>query len=411
MKEMNEPKLNKRVLHLNSCGAFSTGNIAGQILEELPDTWGGKLIFAHDDSKYPFAQKIAGKNTIFWHVVFNRLFGRHGRYSIINTFKILREIKKFKPDILHLHNIHGYYINYSMLFKFIKKVELKVVWTLHDCWSFTGFCSHYDYNQCQKWQSQCGNCEYIHNEGYKSWYFDISKSEFERKKKSFTNVKDLEIVCPSEWLAGEVKKSFLSQYPTCVINNGIDLKNFTKVDNHSYDEVIDRTKKIVLAVASTWDERKGYKDIIKLSQLLSNEYQVVMVGVSNAQYEELSDSKIVAIQSTKNQVQLAELYSMACVFVNTTNEDNFPTVNIESIACGCPMITYNSGGSVEIPNAFNGFIVPKADLNAMINTIQSVDWINERTVLESRSEEIFTKYSKERMAKDYLKIYMDRIDE
>ena len=406
---INETK-NIRVFQLNSYGAFSTGNIAGQILEELPDTWDKKLVFAHEDSQYPFAQKIAGKNTVFWHIVFNRLFGRHGRYSIINTFKILKEIKKFNPDILHLHNIHGYYINYSMLFKYIKRKDFKVIWTLHDCWSYTGFCSHYDYNQCRKWQSQCENCEYIHNEGYKSWYFDTSKTEFKHKKNSFTNVNHLDIVCPSEWLAGEVKKSFLNKYSIHVINNGIDLKNFTKVDNHSYDEVIDRTKKIVLAVASSWGERKGYKDIIKLSQLLSNEYQVVIVGVSNTQYEELSDSKIVAIQRTKNQVQLAELYSMACVFVNTTNEDNFPTVNIESIACGCPMITYNSGGSVEIPNAFNGFIVPKGDLNAMINTIKSVDWIYERTILESRREEIFAMYSKERMAKEYFEIYNQMLD-
>ena len=336
-------------------------------------------------------------------IVLTRLSGVDSVWSWNNTRKILKALKREKPDIVHLHNLHGFYINYVRLFKFIKKNNIKVVWTLHDCWSFTGHCPHFDFIGCDKWQTECYACPLKNQTYLKSWLFDRSKANFRRKEKAFCGVENLTIVTPSEWLAGLVKQSFLKDYPIEVINNGINAENFKICENTSFKSIVPVDKKIVLAVASSWDKRKGLHDVVEISGQLSDEYAVVVVGVSEQQKEQLSKERIITITRTDNQQQLAELYSMASVFINPTYEDSYPTVNIESLCCGCPIVTYNTGGSVETITEETGIIVPKGDVDAMLEAIKVVGLRDyDRNNVSSKAKAL---YSKRSMVDKYIELY------
>lgn len=388
-----------RVLHLNSIGRFSTGNIACSILNQFD---GEKMfLYAHDTCDYDFSIKIYDKFTKYSNAVLRRILGKRELYSYINTKKFLKKIEEFNPDIIHIHNLHGAYINYRMLFKFIKKNKYKVVWTLHDCWSFTGFCPYYDFIGCDKWKSLCYDCPVIKNGAFT--LFDTSKREYLSKKKIFLGVANMHIVCPSVWLKSQVKQSFLKDYPISVIYNGINLDNFVRQDNHTFDNVIDRNKKIVLAVASSWGVRKGYNDLFKVKEKLGDEYQLVVVGVTESQKNELEKSGIIAILRTKNQKELAELYSIAEVFINPTYEEVFGLVNIEAIACGCPIITYNTGGAVEMVNENNGLIVAKGNVNAMVEAISKVATMS--FDYDINRQFIVDNFVANKMNEDYCRLY------
>ena len=281
---------------------------------------------------------------IKFHGVYTRLTDRTGFASWRATQKLLKKFEEIKPDIIHLHNIHGYYINIEMLFLYIRKHKIKVIWTLHDCWAFTGHCAYFDMVRCEKWKNGCNKCK------QKSTYpasilCDNSKWNWETKKRLFTGL-DITIVTPSKWLANFVSKSFLKEYPIKVIYNGIDTNIFRPI----YSEEIRKKyspngKPIVLGVASEWTERKGLLDFINLSEK-NKDIQFVVVGLTAKQIKKLPMG-IVGIRRTGNIQELVELYSVADIFLNPTYEDNFPTTNLEALACGTPVITYDTGGGLE----------------------------------------------------------------
>lgn len=390
-----------KVLHLNSYGRFSTGNIAGTILSGLDESDEKKLIYANDTSDYSFAVKINDKASRCCHIVLNKLFGKHGTYSRINTFRIIREIKRFNPDILHLHNLHGYYLNYPMLFRYIKKHNVKVVWTLHDCWSFTGYCAYYDKAKCFKWKTGCFNCPLHDKEGYKT-IPDTSKSEYKRKMKSFCGVKNLTIVTPSQWLKEQVKQSFLKDYPIKVVQNCVRTDVFNYVENTKQGD-----KKTVLAVAFPWTSRKGYLDVLELATLLPQEYEICMVGVNDVQYNEAIGYGIKAVKKTDSQQKLAQIYQSASVFVNPTYEDVFGLVNIEALACGTPVVTYATGGCVELVNDENGSVVEKGNVKELARQVQEVckKDIDRRKI----SNDAVAKYSQANMVDGYKRIYNELV--
>lgn len=240
-------------------------------------------------------------------------------------------------------------------------------WTLHDCWAFTGHCSHFDFVGCEKWKTGCHHCPQKKNYP-KSLFLDQSKRNWEEKKRLFTSISNMTIVTPSHWLAGLVNESFLSKYPVKVIHNGIDLEVF-KPTQTTWKRDHGITKPVVLACSFDWNERKGYNDVLKLAELLP-EYQFVVVGISEKQVKTLP-RYIIGIQRTDSVQELVKIYSIADVFINTTYEDNYPTVNLEAIACGTPVITYDTGGSQEtIKDSFLGSTVPKGDISSMLEMIQ-----------------------------------------
>lgn len=332
------------------------------------------------------------------HALQTRLFDNHGLASKKVTKEFIRKIKKIKPDIIHLHNIHGYYINYRILFDYLNEWGGPVVWTLHDCWPFTGHCAYYEFSNCYRWKSKCYDCPQIKSYPASLWY-DRSTKNFFTKKESFLGCRNLTFVPVSDWLNRELKKSFLSDYLAVTIHNGIDLSVFTPAETVKEDS----TQKIILGVASVWDKRKGLDEFVKLRKLLPKNYHITLVGLSNDQIATLPDG-ITGIRRTENVRQLADLYSMADVFVNPTLEDNFPTTNLEALACGTPVITYRTGGSPEAIDETTGFIVDYQDVDALAKQIETVCKTNaiSAKVCRKRAENF---YNKKIVFQQYITLY------
>lgn len=332
------------------------------------------------------------------HGLQSRLFDNHGLASKKVTEDFIHRIKEIKPDVIHLHNIHGYYLNYQILFRYLKEYDVPIIWTLHDCWPFTGHCAYYDFAKCSRWQTECHDCPQLKSYPASVWR-DRSSKNFLTKKDSFLGCRNLTFVPVSDWLNRELKKSFLSDYPAVTIHNGIDLSVFTP----SETTIKDSTQKVVLGVASVWDKRKGLEEFVRLRKLLPENYHITLVGLSNDQISTLPDG-ITGIRRTENVRQLADLYSMADVFVNPTLEDNFPTTNLEALACGTPVITYRTGGSPEAIDDATGFIVDYQDVETLARQIVTVCETNaiSANVCRKRAENF---YNKKIVFQQYITLY------
>lgn len=302
-----------------------------------------------------------------FHYYAGTLLGANGLFSYFGTKALIRDLEKFSPDIVHLHNLHGFCLNMPLFFKYLKKSAVQVVWTFHDCWPFTGHCPYFTVSGCEKWQTRCCSCP--QPKIYPKMYLDTSKSMHKRKKQWFASLDNLTIVTPSEWLADLTKKSFFCNHPVMVINNGIDLSIFNPRKSDFKEKYNIGNKAMILGVAFDWGYRKGLDVFIDLAKRLDKKsYQIVLVGTNDRIDEQIPDN-IISIHRTNNQTELAEIYSAADVFVNPTREDNYPTVNMESIACGTPILTFRTGGSPEIPNSVTGSVVDCNDIDGMEHEI------------------------------------------
>lgn len=359
-----------KVLQINSvCGKGSTGRIATDLYQVLNQE-GHECIIAYGRGASPEginAYRIGSDLDVKLHGVYTRITDKTGFASSNATRRLIDEIKKYNPDVIHLHNIHGYYINIGILFNYLSLNDKPIIWTLHDCWAFTGHCAHFDYVNCNKWKVECGNCP--QQKVYPASFIqDNSKWNYITKKALFTSVKNMTLVSPSNWLAGLLKESFLSKYSIKVINNGIDLKKFRPTPSDFKEKYGLQGKKIILGVANIWDHRKGLDSFIELSKKLNESYKVVIVGVTEKLKSQLPHN-IIGITKTNSIQTLAEIYTAADLFVNPTLEDNFPTTNIEALACGTPVITYNTGGSSEIVDRSCGAVVQSRDCNQLAKVI------------------------------------------
>lgn len=329
------------------------------------------------------------------HGVYTRLTDRTGFASNRATWKLLARLDEIQPDIIHLHNIHGYYINIELLFDYIRKHRIKVVWTLHDCWAFTGHCAYFDAVGCDRWKTGCYHCP--QKKTYPaSALLDASAWNWQRKKELFTGL-DVVLVTPSEWLAGLVRESFLGGYPIEVIHNGIDTETF-RPRKGIFQGKYGIEKKIILGVAAEWTERKGLRDFIRLNDLIDRDiYQIVLVGLTKKQIKELSDG-ILGLQRTSSAIELAEIYSNADVFFNPTYEDNYPTTNLEAMACGTPVVTYDTGGSPESVRG-RGVVVEKGRIAEVAEVIRT------DKITQINSEQVRDDFSKRAMTEKYVGLY------
>ena len=361
-----------KILEINQVNFGSTGHIMLQIAD-LATKKGHEVIC----SFYARRNKDKDKNCIYIgnkvsHNIHKKLYrktGNNGCYSKISTWNFLRKVKKFDPDLIHIHNLHNCYINLPMLFNYIKKNNKRVVWTLHDCWSFTGQCPYFTAVGCEKWKTGCHDCEQINR--YPSCSVDRTDKMWNRKKEWFTGVQNLTIVTPSQWLADLVKQSFLKDYPVKVINNGINLDVFKPTESDFRTKHNLEDKKIILGVASVWEVRKGLDVFIELSKRLDDRYKIVLVGTNDEVDKKLPEG-IISIHRTSNQKELAELYTAADVFFIPTREDNFPTVNMESLACGTPVLTFNTGGSPEMVDEATGVVLMNEDIASVEQAVISM---------------------------------------
>lgn len=315
--------------------------------------------------------RIGQKKDILIHALSTRIFDNHGFCSTSATEKLIQRIDKIDPDIIHLHHLHGYFINIRILFNYLKAKKKPIVWTFHDCWSFTGHCTHFEYVECNKWKEHCNKCP--QKKQYpSSLLLDRSMKNFTEKRNLFSDIDNLKIVSVSKWLAEQVKYSFLQNYDVRVINNGIDLDIFQPRNaDHIREKYGISAKYVILGVAGNWEARKGLDDFIKLRSRLSGDFDIVLVGVNSNLMEKIGD-KIIAIERTTDAYELSSLYSLANVFVNPTLEDSFPTTNLEALACGTPVITYRTGGSVEAVDYLTGFVVEKNNVDDLVTKIKDV---------------------------------------
>lgn len=395
------------ILQINTALNWSaTGKIAEQILS-LAKSLGWDCYTAHG-ARYVLGESVAidistdFKLNDYLDAAASMIGGRHGLGSKYVTRELIKKIEEISPDIIHLHNIHGYYLNYPILFNYLAQSKSKVVWTLHDCWTMTGHCTHFDEIGCDKWKTQCHNCPLLHA-GYKSLFFDRSRSNYELKKDLFTSVPDMTVVTVSEWLKEKVEDSFLKKYPVRVIRNGIDLDVFKPVTSDFRNKLqIAEGKIVLLGVASAWGKGKGLDEFCELSN--NDSFQVILIGVPDSVKKHLPEN-VIALKRTTDQRELAAYYTMADVYVNPTHCDSFPTVNLEALACGTPVVTYRTGGSPEAIDANTGVVVERGDFNGLVDAISFVYCHKERftpTECRKRAEHSFDRRD---CFMDYIDLY------
>lgn len=394
-----------KVLMINSvCGIRSTGRICTDIADVLMAN-GHECRVAYGREQVPekykdIAVRIGTDLDVKLHGVQTRLLDRHGYGSKAATKKFIRWVKEYDPDVIHLHNIHGYYIHIGVLFDYLKTCGKRIIWTFHDCWAFTGHCSHFVHRGCERWRSGCYECP-LKKTYPISMGLDRSKKNYREKKQWFTAIPNMTIVTPSKWLADLVKQSFFMEYDVLRISNGIDLTAFQPVPGTFRERFGLQKKKIVLGVSSVWTESKGYPDYLKLAKILPEDYCVVLVGVTPEQKAALPEN-IVGITRTNDVAELAQIYTCADVFVNMTYLDTYPTVNLEAQACGTPVITYRTGGSPESLDASCGWVLEQGNVQAVADAILRVEnWENYSEYCKKRS----AAFDKKRMCQDYIGIY------
>ncbi|MDD4437244.1 MAG: glycosyltransferase [Tissierellia bacterium] len=385
----------------------STGHIAEEICQ-LSIQKGWESYIAYGRNKRPSESNLIKIGTdwdIIKHVIQARLFDRMGFGSKRPTIELIRCIKKLNPDIIHLHNIHGYYINIEILFNYLAIAKIPVVWTLHDCWALTGHCAYFDFVGCNKWVTGCFSCHQKKYYPSRLW-IDNSKINYFRKSKLFNSVNNLTIVPVSMWLQNIVNQSYLKKYQSQVINNGVDVNTFFPQINYKVirNKLGIGNQFMILGVSSIWEPRKGLSDFVKLSKLIDQNSIIVLVGLNKKQIKNLPFN-IIGVNRTENINQLAEIYSAADLYLNLTYEDNFPTTNIESLACGTPILTYDTGGSIEAVSSETGFIVDKGDYPSIMNVINIVKEKGKSSYSKACRDRAEKFFNKDDRYMEYIKLY------
>lgn len=389
-----------KVLFINSVYKYgSTGRIIETLCNYL-DSNGDSYKVLYGRFNQNREHYINNNINIVTDVTKSLIFNNHGFNSERNTYKIISQIKDYTPDIIHIHNLHGFYCNIEILLEFLKQYNKPIIFTLHDCWSFTGFCAHYESNNCNNFKKGCHNCMFKNTYPYK-FFLNKKRTVINLKKKLdlFNSLDNITFIAPSLWMYNQLNNSMLNGYFK-VINNGIDLNNFYVEDNYDYEE------EIILGVANKWTKKKGLEDFVKLSEMLDKKYKIILVGLDEKQIKKMP-SNIIGIRKTQSIHELRKLYNSAKVFVNLTYEDTFPTVNIEALACGTQVITYNTGGSGEIIQEC-GYIVDKGDLNSVLKNIKLIK--KNKTTISNCQKRALKLYSSDCMLKGYYKLYNECIN-
>lgn len=397
-----------RILLINSvCGTGSTGRIVTDLANDITKR-GHTCSIAYGLGEERHIKdietiKLSSIQGYYLSNFLSKISGITGKFNDIATRKLIRHIEVFKPDIIHLHNLHGYYINVFMLFKFLNISKIPIIWTLHDCWGYTGNCAHYSYINCSKWQDVCHKCPQI-KEYPQSFFFDFTSQMFEWKKTFFLNAPIKVITTPSQWLCDEVKHSFLNKFTCVPVYNGIDTEQF-RIKRSSFKKKNNFEKrKIILGVANAWSSKKGLYDFFRLADIIPEEYKIVLVGLSKKQIDELPSS-IYGIQRTESVNQLVDIYNAADIFINPSYEETFGLVTAEALLCGVPVITYDKTAVPEVAEAPYGRIVTAGDIQGLLKAIICTPQYDRIAVRTSA-----LKYSKSKMLGKYMELYEKAVE-
>lgn len=390
-----------KVVQINTtCGSGSTGKICVAVSELLTKQGvENYILYSSGKSNYPLGIQYMSKLETKWQALKARIWGNYGFQSQAATKRLIAELERIGPDVIHLHNLHGHNAHLGMLFTWLKEKHIQIYWTFHDCWAFTGYCPHYTMAGCGKWAEEgCRNCP---QKAHYSWFFDRSSYLYKQKKKLFTGL-DMTIITPSRWLADQVKQSFLREYPIKVINNGIDLSIFQPRESGFKSKYGIEDQFIVLGVAFGWGVRKGLDVFIELSKCLDSRYQIVLVG-TDAKIDKKLPYNIISIHRTNNQTELAEIYTAADVFLNPTREENFPTTHMEALACGTPVIAFNTGGCAEMLNEKCGAVVEKNNIDGFL--VKIVEACEKRFFSVEACIACAKEYDQKEKFKEYICLY------
>ena len=402
----------KTLLQINLCvNCLSTGKIAEDIGKAAINAGWKSYVAGAIIGQNPSESeviKIGSSNYIYLPYFESLIFDNHcmGRASRNATHHLIAEIERIKPDVIQLHTIHAYYLNLKVLFEYFASIDTPIVWTLHDCWSFTGHCAHFDSVGCDKWKTHCESCPQLKEYPKSLGLIDNSSHNFNLKKKLFTALGDrLTLVPVSEWLADLVRDSYFKNRNIVTINNGIDLLKFKPTYKGFTEKFKFGNKHIILGVASSWGEHKGLGDFFKLDEIIDHEkFQIVLVGLKEKQVATLPKS-IIGITATENIEQLSELYTIATVFVNPTYQDTYPTVNLESMACGTPVITYNTGGSPESVGVGVGIVVDKGDIIGLKKAVEHFASISKTPIQQECRAKAVEFFDKQKNFLKYISLY------
>lgn len=407
----------KKLLQINPVLRVNTST--GRIMQEIGELamqngWESYIAYSQGRDGIKPCQShllpIGNRWSVAWHGIMTRLSDRHGLASDTATKQFISRIEELQPDVIHIHNIHGYFLNYRILFEYLSQCHIPVVWTVHDCWLYTGHCYYYSFVGCDKWQTECGHCPQK-RKFPASWWIDSSRQNYMSKKNAFTSMPHnrLTIVPVSEWIKDEMQRSFFRGYDFRVIHNGINTQVFKLFDAGLIKNKYSLNgKHILLGVASIWSKEKGLDDFIRLSGMLNENEIIVLVGV-DAKTQRYLPRNIIGINRTESVHELAELYSAADVFVNPTWQDNYPTVNMEAIACGTPVVTYHTGGSIEAVTEDTGRIVTQGNVKELLDVIRNI-MVKGKSYYRARCRAYaLTHFRKEDRYAYYLELYNELI--
>lgn len=396
-----------RLLQINPVVRLNTST--GRIMKEIGEVamaagWESYIAYSgardgvpqHSSQLVPVGNKL----DLAVHAVATRIFDAHGLVSRRATKQLIRRIREIDPDIIHIHNVHGYWLNYPLLCEYLRESGKPVIWTVHDCWLYTGHCYYYSAARCDKWQTGCGHCP--QKRAFPAtWVFDRSARNWRIKQRVFGSLERLTIVPVSDWIRQEMAHSFLADKPFQVIHNGIDLEVF-----HPAGTEAERpADTVILGVATLWHEEKGVRDFIDLAGRLQDGEHLVLVGRMSEEQRAAFPAGVEFIERTENVAILAALYSRATAFVNPTWQDNYPTVNLEAIACGTPVVTYRTGGSVEAVTEGTGFVVEQGDVQGLLDRVRELAAGDRQAIAARCRAHALQHFSKLERYQDYIRLY------
>lgn len=416
--------MSKKLLQINP--VLRTSTSTGRIMKEIGELamangWESYVAYSKGRDGLPESTSIpvpvGNKASVAWHGLQTRILDRHGLGSVLATKRFIEDIRRIGPDIIHIHNIHGYFLNYRILFDFLSHSGIQVIWTVHDCWLYTGHCYYYSKAGCDRWKTGCGHCPQ-RGKFPRSLFADRSARNFRDKRDAFCSMPEdrLTIVPVSDWMRSEMSESFLKDYRFQVIHNGIDTDVFSP--QPALESEVRRCyglgdRHVILGIASIWSEEKGLNDFVEMAARLDSDEVIVLVGMDRKQLDDVLSrygrtvlgDRMVAVKRTADVHQLAGLYSTADVLVNPTWQDNYPTVNLEAISCGTPVVTYRTGGSIEAVAGDTGFVVEQGDIEGLVDAVRRVETLGKAHFMDACRSRAVKEFRKEDRYAEYIELY------